>query len=68
VTTSNPYNEGRTLAASAANSRTHTVKSGDTPTTIARKYSVKVEALMAANPKLDARRMRVGQVVAVPSS
>jgi len=68
VTTSNPNNEGRTLAASTATSRTHTVKSGDTPTTIARKYSVKVEALMAANPRLDARRMRVGQVVAVPSS
>jgi LysM repeat protein len=68
VASSAPNNESRTLVASVATSRTHTVKSGDTPTTIARKYSVKVDALMAANPKLDARRLRVGQVVAVPSS
>jgi LysM repeat protein len=58
----------RSLTASSAAARTHTVKSGETPTIIARKYNVKLDALMAVNPKLDARRMRVGQVVAVPAS
>ena len=47
---------------------THTVKSGETPTVIARKYGIKVEALMAANPRLDARRMQVGKSLNIPSS
>ena len=63
---SNSANPSRTLAASAAATRTHTVKAGETPTMIARKYGVKLEALMAANPRLDARRLKVGQVMAVP--
>jgi LysM repeat protein len=60
-----------TLAArqtsTAAPLRTHTVKPGDTPTMIARQYGVRVDALMAANPKLDARRMQIGQVLNVPT-
>lgn len=48
--------------------KTHTVKAGETPAAIARKYGVKLEALMSANPRLDARRMRVGQTLAIPSS
>ena len=47
--------------------RTHTVKAGETPSLIARKYGVKVEALMAANPKLDARRLQVGQALTIPA-
>ena len=47
--------------------RTYTVKSGDTPAAIARKYGVKVDALMAANPKLDARRLQIGQSVTIPA-
>jgi LysM repeat protein len=54
-------------ALSAGASRTHTVKPGDTPTGIARKYGVKVDALMAANPRLDARRLQIGQTLIVPS-
>ncbi len=46
--------------------RTHTVRFGETPTIIARKYGVRVEALMAANPGLDARRLRPGQTLSVP--
>jgi LysM repeat protein len=49
-----------------ATMRSHTVKSGETPSLIARQYGVKVEALMAANPRLDARRMRPGQPLNVP--
>jgi LysM repeat protein len=48
--------------------RTHTVKPGDTPSLIARKYGVKLESLMSANPSLDARRLKVGQVLRVPGS
>ena len=48
--------------------RSHTVKSGETLTTIARRYNVKLSALMDANPRLDPRRMRVGQVINIPAS
>jgi len=51
----------------AMSNRTHTVKAGETPTIIARKYGVKLEALMAANPRLDPRRMQVGQTLALPA-
>ena len=47
--------------------RTHTVKSGETPSVIARRYGVKVTALMAANPRLDPRRLQVGQALTVPA-
>ena len=47
--------------------RTHTTKAGETPTIIARKYGVKVDALMAANPRLDARRLQIGQSLNIPS-
>jgi LysM repeat protein len=47
---------------------THTVKSGETPSVIARKYGVKLEALMSANPNLDPRRLRVGQILRIPAS
>lgn len=58
--------EARPQAAAAPN-RTHTVKSGETPSVIARRYGVKVTALMAANPRLDARRLQVGQAMTVPT-
>ena len=46
--------------------RTHTVKAGDTPVSIARQHGVKLDALMAANRGLDPRRMKVGQVISIP--
>jgi tetratricopeptide (TPR) repeat protein len=48
-------------------SRTHTVKSGESPYSIARKYGVKVEALMAANPSLNPKRLRIGQTLTIPA-
>ena len=57
---------GRPSATPAAASRTHTVKAGETPGFIARKYGVKVDALMTANPKLDPRRLQVGQTLIIP--
>jgi LysM repeat protein len=62
-----PPNGGSTSVPSASN-RTHAVKAGDTPTLIARKYGVKLEALMAANPNLDPRRLKVGQLLRIPGS
>jgi tetratricopeptide (TPR) repeat protein len=51
----------------AATMRTHIVKAGERPGSIARMYGIRLEALMAANPKLDARRMQIGQTLNVPS-
>jgi tetratricopeptide (TPR) repeat protein len=47
--------------------RLHTVAAGETAIGIARKYGVKLDALLAANPGLNPRRMRVGQVLNLPS-
>ena len=58
---------GRTPTTPTATSRTHTVKAGETPSVIARKYGVKVEALMTANPKVDPRRLQVGQALNIPA-
>jgi LysM repeat protein len=48
--------------------KTHTVSAGETPAGIARKYGIKLDALMSANPRLEARRMRIGQTLAIPST
>lgn len=53
---------------SGAATRTHVVKAGETPSLIARKYGIKLEALMTANPSLDPRRLKIGQVLRVPGS
>jgi LysM repeat protein len=55
-------------ASSVPAARTHTVKQGETPTLIARQYGIKLDALMAANPRLDPRRLRVGQALTIPGS
>ena len=47
--------------------RTHTVVAGETAIRIARRYGVSLNALLAANPGLEPRRMRVGQVLNIPS-
>lgn len=46
--------------------RTHLVRSGETPSSIARRYNLKLEKLLAANPGLNARRMKIGQSLNVP--
>jgi membrane-bound lytic murein transglycosylase D len=45
----------------------HFVVRGETPGGIARRYRVSQAMLMAANPKLKSRRMRIGQRVVVPT-
>lgn len=55
------------LYAPAASSRVHVIASGETLAQIARRYSVKLSALQAANPGVDARRLRVGQRLTIPA-
>ncbi len=58
---------GRVTNGTSGRTRTHIVKAGDTPFSISRQYSVKLISLMAANPGLDPKRMKVGQAVAIPT-
>lgn len=44
-----------------------TVRSGDTPGKLAAQHGVSVQQIMAANPGLDPRRMRIGQQVRIPT-
>jgi LysM repeat protein len=46
--------------------KAHSVKANETPTSIAKKYGVSVTALMAANPGVEARRLRIGQSLNLP--
>ena len=46
---------------------THTVASGETAVRIAHRYGISLDALLAANPGLEPRKMRVGQVLNIPS-
>jgi LysM repeat protein len=56
-------NAGRANAA-----RTHKVKAGESPASIARKYGVRLDALMSANPGLNPRRLQIGQTLIIPPS
>jgi tetratricopeptide (TPR) repeat protein len=67
ISPTNPPNPVHAPAAPVASARTHIVRAGETPILIARKYGVKLEALKAANPKLEARHMQVGQVLTIPA-
>jgi tetratricopeptide (TPR) repeat protein len=46
--------------------RTHAVQRGDTLASISRKYNVKLDALAAANPGINAKKLRVGQTINIP--
>lgn len=48
--------------------RMHKVLGGETPASIAKKYRVKLEKLLAANPGLNPKRLQVGQALNVPAS
>jgi LysM repeat protein len=66
-----PKNTGEDRAAHSVAARpaprTHTVVAGETAVRIARRYGVSLDALLTANPGLEPRRMRVGQVLNIPA-
>jgi tetratricopeptide (TPR) repeat protein len=53
-------------AAGPGQGRPYVVKQGDSPYSIARRNGVKLDALMAANPGIDPRRLRPGQTLTLP--
>ena len=56
------------VGAATGTAGTYTVQSGDTPDKIAKKLKVSADALLKANPGLDARRMKVGAKLKVPAA
>jgi len=58
----------RDIARASATMKTHVVKSGEWPSSIARSYGIKVADLLSANPGVDPRRLRPGQALVIPSS
>lgn len=49
-----------------ASTKTYTVAAGDTPAKIGRRFGVSADRILAANPGLDPRKMKVGMVVTIP--
>ncbi|MGA0845593.1 MAG: LysM peptidoglycan-binding domain-containing protein [Luteolibacter sp.] len=45
----------------------YSIRPGDNFTSIARRYGLKVDELMAANPNANPRRLRPGQVIQIPA-
>ena len=67
-----PPSDNRGVVASGPGGKTtvrsHRVQAGETPSAIAKKYGIKLDVLMAANPGLKPTRMQVGQVLTIPAS
>ncbi len=62
-----PVQPVRTTTTTVASGQgTYVVKSGDTPSGIARKFGVTTSALMAANGISDPRKMNVGKTLLIP--
>jgi LysM repeat protein len=53
-------------SAQAASRRVHVVRQRETFSSIAAQYGIKATALMAANPRVEPRRLRVGQSLNLP--
>jgi LysM repeat protein len=51
----------------AAKPRTYTIVQGDTLASVARKHSLSLTALQAANPGVTPKKLRVGQVINLPA-
>jgi tetratricopeptide (TPR) repeat protein len=62
----NPTSTGGGRVAGVAGSIMYLVKAHETLGSIARQHGVKLEALMAANPGVNPRRLRVGQRLTIP--
>ncbi|HAN86723.1 MAG: LysM domain-containing protein [Bacillota bacterium] len=44
------------------------IRAGDTFYALARRYGITVEAIMAANPGVDPRRLQIGQLICIPAA
>ncbi len=64
---SNPVTPSRAAVTPVVSPRTHIVRAGETLSVIARRYGLRVDTLMAANPGVDPRRLRPGQALAIPA-
>jgi LysM repeat protein len=53
-------------APAASHPRVHVVKQHETISSIAVQHGLKAGALLAANPRVDPRRLRIGQSLALP--
>ncbi len=52
--------------AAQSHARVHIVKDRETISSIATQYCIKVSAILAANPRVDPRRLRIGQSLNLP--
>jgi LysM repeat protein len=59
--------EQRAAQQARAATRTHSVRAGDTMSSVARRYGVSLPRLQAANPGVDPRKLRAGQTLNIPS-
>ena len=57
---------GGSPTSATTSGRTHPVKGGETVAAIARQHGLKLSNLLAANPGLDPRRLRIGQALNLP--
>ena len=64
--TNRPAPSGTAERTRPASGKSHAVRSGETPSIIARKYGITVKALMAANPGVSPNRLKVGTVLKLP--
>lgn len=55
-------------SATSGGGGSYTIQAGDTFAKIAQQKGVSLQALLDANPGVDARRLRIGQVVVLPSN
>jgi LysM repeat protein len=55
------------ISSSSAHSRTHTVAGGETLASIARKQGISLASLEAANPGVNPRKLKAGQVLNLPA-
>jgi LysM repeat protein len=63
----NTGNQGTIPLAQNTNSRRHIVKSGQTPTGIARTYNITLKQLYSANPGLNPAKLQIGQELIIPA-
>jgi LysM repeat protein len=62
-----PTTEPEPVTTPSSLGQTYTVQSGDIPVTIAERFGITVEELLAANPGIDPRGLQVGDVLIIPA-